>query len=333
MTTEMHGKRVLVTGGAGFIGSHLTRRLVNAGADVAVLTKYESVIDNVRLATLWDRILPIEADLRNQDSLIGLREFGAEIVFHLAAYNHVGGSFRSYTEALECNGNGTANLLNAYQDYERFVYVSSSEVYGSQTVPFIETKTPRPVSPYAIGKYTGELYCQMMMLEMGRPISILRPFNAFGPYQSARAVIAEIILKCLTNSPVKATEGNQTREFNFVENLVDGLLSAATAESAVGQVINIGAAEEISIKNLIEMIKDVTGSSSELEFGGLPPRPTEIRRMRCDNQRAKDILGWEPKIDFRTGLQITVEWFRTFREIYGGPTSPLKRLTPCGPFS
>lgn len=331
MTVDVRGKRVLVTGGAGFIGSHLTRRLVDLGADVAVLTKYESVVDNVRLATLWDRILMIEADLRNLDSLQGLKELKPEIVFHLAAYNHVGGSFRNYTEALECNGNGTANLLNAYQDYERFVYVSSSEVYGAQTVPFIETKIPQPVSPYAIGKYTGELYCRMMMTEMGYPISILRPFNAFGPYQSSRAVIAEIILKCLANNPVRATEGTQTREFNFVENLVDGILSGATTDNAIGEVINIGAAEEISIRNLIETIKEATESSSELQFGALPPRPTEIPRMRCDNQRAKDILGWAPEVDFRVGLEITVDWFRTFREIYGGPDSPLNRLTPGGP--
>ena len=139
---DLGGKKVLVTGGGGFIGSHLTRRLVDLGAEVAVLTKYESIVDNVRLAALWDNILPIEGDLRNLDSLRSLVDFAPEVIFHLAAYNHVGGSFRHYSEALECNGNGTANLLNAYQDYERFVYISSSEVYGAQTVPFIETKNP-----------------------------------------------------------------------------------------------------------------------------------------------------------------------------------------------
>jgi len=274
--------------------------------------------------------VPIEADLRNLDSLIVLRDFKPEVVFHLAAYNHVGGSFRNYSEALECNGNGTANLLNAYQEFQRFVYVSSSEVYGAQTVPFIETQNPQPISPYAIGKYTGELYCRMMAAEMGHPISILRLFNAFGPYQSARAVIAEIILTCLANNPVRATEGTQTREFNFVENLVDGILIGATKDEAVGEVVNIGAAEEISIRKLIETIKEATESSSELQFGALPPRPTEIPRMRCDNKRAQDVLGWTPKVDFRVGLEITVDWFRTFREIYSGPNSPLHRLTPGG---
>ena len=207
---------MLVTGGGGFIGSHLTRRLVDLGAEVAVLTKYESIVDNVRLAALWDDILPIEGDLRNMDSLRNVVDFAPEVIFHLAAYNHVGGSFRHYSEALECNGNGTANLLNAYQEYDRFVYISSSEVYGAQTVPFIETKIPQPVSPYAIGKYTGELYCRMMMAELGRPITVLRPFNAFGPYQSTRAVVAEIIMTCLNNAPVRATLGTN-REFKQSE--------------------------------------------------------------------------------------------------------------------
>lgn len=331
MTQDIGGKRILVTGGGGFIGSHLTHRLVEAGADVAILTKYESVIDNVRLASIWDRIRPIEGDLRNLDSLLGLADFAPQIVFHLAAYNHVGGSFRHYSEALECNGNGTANLLNAYDGYERFVYISSSEVYGAQdSVPFIETMTPQPVSPYAIGKYTGELYCRMAMSEMGRPITVLRPFNAFGPYQSSRAVIAEIIATCLANAPVQATEGTQTREFNFVENLVDGMLLGATTEAALGQIINLGAAEEFSIRNVIETIHDATGSSSELAFGALPARPTEIPRMKCDNTRATEILGWTPRRNFREGLELTIDWFRAYQEIFNGDGSPLTRLSPAG---
>ena len=329
MAKDLGGKKVLVTGGGGFIGSHLTRRLVDLGSEVAVLTKYESIVDNVRLAALWDYILPIEGDLRNIDSLRNVVDFAPEVIFHLAAYNHVGGSFRHYSEALECNGNGTANLLNAYQEYDRFVYISSSEVYGAQTVPFIETKIPKPVSPYAIGKYTGELYCRMMMAELGRPITVLRPFNAFGPYQSTRAVVAEIIMTCLNNAPVRATQGTQTREFNFVSNLVDGMIRGATTDAAIGEIINIGAAEEISIRDLITTIRDATGSSSELQFGALPPRPTEIPRMEGDNQRARDILGWTPELDFRSGLDITIEWFRAFRDVYRDPESPLNQLSPA----
>ena len=160
------------------------------------------------------------------------------------------------------------------------------------------------------------------MAELGQPITVLRPFNAFGPYQSTRAVVAEIIMTCLNNDPVRATEGSQTREFNFVGNLVDGMILGATTDSAVGQIINIGAAEEIAIRDLIITIKEATNSSSELQFGSLPPRPTEITRMKCDNKLAKDILGWTPELDFSSGLDITIEWFRAFREVYGNPESP-----------
>lgn len=324
---EMKNKRVLVTGGAGFIGSHLTRRLVGLGADVAVLTKYDSVIDNARICDQWRRVRVFEADLRNLDSLLAIRSFAPEIVFHLAAYNHVGDSFTHVAEAMEVNGTGTANLFQALGEYERFVYVSTSEVYGSQDrVPFVETMVPRPVSPYSVGKYAGELYARMLMEEMGRPISIVRPFNAFGPYQSVRAVIAEMILTCLDGRPIRSTEGKQTREFNFVENLVDGILLAGQKPEAVGRVINIGAAEEIAICDLIRMIHHKTGSSSELHIGALPNRPTEIWRMRADNTLARDVLGWAPRLSFAEGLDITIAWFKAYREEFDTANKGLQRL-------
>ena len=136
--SSLSGKRVLVTGGSGFIGSHLTRRLVKAGAETGILTKYNSVIDNVRLADVWDDIQPIEADIRNPDSLSQIGAYKPEVVFHLAAYNHVGDSFTHVTEALDCNVRGTANVIEAYDHYDRFIYISSSEVYGKNDVPFAE---------------------------------------------------------------------------------------------------------------------------------------------------------------------------------------------------
>lgn len=321
------GKRVLVTGGAGFIGSHLTRRLVGLGAEVAVLTKYNSIVDNVRIADLWDRVRVIEADLRNLDSLLAIRDFQPQVVFHLAAYNHVGDSFTHVQEAMEVNGKGTANLFQALGEYERFVYISTSEVYGSQDrVPFVETMVPRPVSPYSVGKYAGELYARMLMEEMGKPIAIIRPFNAFGPYQSVRAVIAEMILTCLDGKPIYATEGIQTREFNFVENLVDGMLLAGHHPKAVGQVINLGAAEEIAIRDLIQMVHRETNSSSELHIGALPNRPTEIWRMRADNDKAGALMDWKPRVHFVDGLRVTIDWFKAFREEFTTPNRGLHRL-------
>jgi UDP-glucose 4-epimerase len=320
-------RKVLVTGGSGFIASHLVRRLVHADARVSILTKYNSVIDNTRLAGLWDRITPIEADLRNLDSLSQLRSLRPEIIFHFAAYNHVGDSFLHVNEAIESNARGSANLLEACEDYARFIYISSSEVYGFQdSVPFCETANPFPISPYAIGKYAGELYARMKYHVERNPIVVLRPFNAFGPYQSPRAVIAEIILTCLKGDVVCATEGRQTRDFNFVENLVDGFMLAAERDEAIGEVINIGSGREISIRTLVELIHRLTGSRSELRIGALPYRPTEIWRMVASNEKAARLLGWEPKIGLEKGLEQSIEWYRRFLAEFCNPKSSLCQL-------
>lgn len=324
----LRGRRILVTGGSGFIASHLTRRLVREGAEVGILTKYNSLIDNVRLVDVWDRLTVIEADIRNQDSLRQICNFKPEIIYHLAAYNHVGDSFTHVSEALDCNVKGTANLLESYDDYERFIYISSSEVYGYQTeVPFSEEMCPRPISPYAVGKYGGELYCRMKRERSERRIVILRPFNAYGPYQSPRAVIAEMVLTCLAGKPVRSTEGKQTRDFNYVENLVDGFILAGEREDAVGQIINLGSGMEISIKELIFEIHQQTDGKSELHIGALEYRPTEIWRMVAANSRAKTLLGWTPRVDFKEGLRQTIAWYRDFLNHYANSASPLHRLS------
>ena len=186
----MRNKNILVTGGAGFTGSHLTRRLLKLGANVSVIVKYKSIIDNVRLSSLWDEINIIEADLRNLDSLRQFNKQSYDIIFHLAAYNHVGDSFLHFNESLISNTIATANLLEFAPQFERFVYTSTSEVYGYQEhVPFQEDFTPYPISPYAIGKYAGELFARMKQHQTQKDIVNIRPFNTFGPYQSDRAII------------------------------------------------------------------------------------------------------------------------------------------------
>ena len=312
--SQLKGKKILITGGSGFIASHLTRRLVSLGADVTITTRYNSIIDNVRVVDLWDKINVIEADLRNLDSLAQIKDLKPDIVYHFAAYNHVGDSFIHVNEVMDSNNKGTANLMETYTDYERFIYISTSEVYGYQeSVPFTETMNPLPISPYSIGKYGGELYARMHMEQLKRPIVVLRPFNAFGPYQSPRAVISEMIETCIRGLPVRSTEGKQTRDFNFVANLVDGFILAAEKDEAIGHVINVGSGEEISIRDLITTIHEMTESTSELQLGVLPNRPTEIWRMFADNDRASQLLGWSPKLTFREGISQTIAWYRDFR--------------------
>ncbi|MBI4365611.1 MAG: GDP-mannose 4,6-dehydratase [Deltaproteobacteria bacterium] len=324
---SLQGKRVLVTGGAGFIGSHVCRRLVREGAQVFVTVKYHSVIDNVRLAALWDQVTPVEMDLRNPDSVAQLKTIKPQIIFHLAAYNHVGDSFLHVAEAVNSNCQGTVNLMDGYEDYECFIYTATSEVYGFQEqVPFTETATPFPLSPYALGKYAGELYARLKWKSLHRPVAVLRPFNAFGPYQSPRAIVAELIIKALRGEDVVTTEGKQTRDFNFVENLVDGFVLAATRPEAIGEVINVGSGVEIGIADLVRRIHAIAESRSRLRIGELPYRPGEIWRMCADHRKATALLGWAPAVDLNRGLERTVAWYRRYLAAFADPASPLRQL-------
>lgn len=311
----MNGKRVLVTGGSGFIGSHLVHRLLKDGAEVAVTVRYGSVMKNERLRDCWDNIRIIEADLRNRGALAAIGEFAPEIIFHLAAYNHVGQSFAQVEECFDVNAKGTANLLDTCgSSVERFLYMSTSEVYGHQKeVPFLESMSPQPISPYAITKYAGELYCHMKQRIGGEPsVIILRPFNTFGPYQSAKAVIPELIVNCLRGGTIKTTKGDQTREFNYVSNVVDALVIAAAHNGTIDGPINIAAAEEVSIRDLVHKIAGLTDTKAQLKVGALPYRPTEIWRMYADSTRARTVLGWKPAVSLEEGLKHTIEWFREY---------------------
>lgn len=324
---DFRNKKVLVTGGGGFIPSHVVMRLLKEGANVYVVTKYDSIFDNVRLAPFWYKLNIIEADLRNLDSLRLIARAKPHIIYHMAAYNHVGDSFNHVSETLHCNHIATANLLDAYKDFEKFVYISTSEIYGYQkVVPFHEDMTPLPISPYAVGKYSGELYSRMMHHVYGLPIAIARPFNTFGPYQSPRAVIGEMIIKCLRGQEILATKGKQTREFNYVDNIVDGLMAIGKSEASVGEVINISSGHEISIEDLITMIHRLTSSKATLRLGALPYRPTEIWRMYGDNKKAQALLHWQPKISFEAGIEKTIEWYKKYIMVFENSNSPLLSL-------
>ena len=323
----MNNKKVLITGGAGFIGSHLTKRLLMLDCEVSVLVRYKSINDCVRLSSIWDDIEVMEADLKNIDSLRQFKGKEYDAIFHLAAYNHVGDSFLHVNEALLSNMIGTANLLEYAPEYGRFLYMSTSECYGFQeNVPFQEDNPPDPNSPYAIGKYAGELYSLMKKKQRrDLPIVCVRAFNTFGPYQSERAVIPEITIKCLRGHPIETTEGKQTREFNYVDNIIDGLLSAVEVEPYEG-VINLGSNREISIADLVKTIHEIVQSDSEIRIGAIPYRPAEIWNMCADYEKAKIILNWHPIISLEDGLRKTVEWFKRYLAVFYDGDSMLNQL-------
>jgi nucleoside-diphosphate-sugar epimerase len=218
-------KKVLITGGAGFIGSHLTKRLVDIGAKVTVIVKYNSIIDSPRLLKVWNKINIIEADLRNTDSVSEMKKMNYDVVFHLAAYNHVGDSFKHVFENVNSNLLSTVNLLNHGPKIKKLINMGTSEIYGvQQKLPFDTREKPNPMSPYGVTKYASELFSILKSKHTNLNLICVRPFNTFGPYQSEKAIIPEIILKCLQNKEIKTTEGKQTREFNHVDNIIDGIL-------------------------------------------------------------------------------------------------------------
>lgn len=308
----MREKRVLVTGGSGFIGSHLVKRLLEIGAQVAVTVRYGNLVKNIRLADCWNCIQVIEADLRNRGALQAIRRFDPECVFHLAAYQDVGQSFAQIEECFDVNAKGTANLFDTCEGAPKFVYISTSEVYGVQSsVPLSEDMQPNPGSPYAITKYAAETFCRMKQrISTPGSIVILRPFNAYGPYQSTKAIIPQLILKCLRSEPVETTQGEQTREFNFVTDLVEGMITAAQHPEPLDGPVNLAGGEEIAIRDLVFRIAHFTNSRSPIAIGALPHRPNEIWRMCGDSKRAQSELGWTPRVDLDTGLGITIDWFR-----------------------
>ncbi|MDB9784325.1 GDP-mannose 4,6-dehydratase [Pelagibacteraceae bacterium] len=323
---NLKNKKVLITGGAGFIGSHLTKRLVDIGAKVTVIVKYNSIIDSPRLLKVWNKINIIEADLRNTDSVSEMKKMNYDVVFHLAAYNHVGDSFKHVFENVNSNLLSTVNLLNHGPKIKKLINMGTSEIYGIQKkLPFNTKEKPNPMSPYGVTKYASELFSILKSKHTNLNLICVRPFNTFGPYQSEKAIIPEIILKCLQNKEIKTTEGKQTREFNYVDNIIDGILFLDKKIKHSLQPINIGSNKPIRIRDLVKKIHKYSESSSKLRIGDLKYRPNEIWNMQANNKLITS-KGWKPKISFDNGLKSTINWYKNFYNLYLSKKGKFKNL-------
>ena len=322
----LKNKKILVTGGAGFIGSHLVNRLVKEGAKVSVVVKYNSIIDCPRLVKVWNNINIIEADLRNIDSVGEMKKMTFDLVFHLAAYNHVGDSFKHVLENVNSNLISTINLLNNGPNIKKIIHMGTSEIYGAQSkLPFNIKEKPKPMSPYAVTKFGSELFSVLKAKSSKLNLICVRPFNTFGPFQSEKAIIPEMIIKCLQNKEIKTTGGKQTREFNFIDNIIDGILFLNKKIKNSIDPINIGSNKPISIKQLVKKIHKFTNSKSTLKIGSLKYRPNEIWKMQADN-RFITSKGWKPKVNFDNGLKKTIDWYKKFYKSYLGKNSSFKNL-------
>jgi NAD dependent epimerase/dehydratase len=316
------GKKVLVTGAGGFIGSHLTERLVELGADVSALVRYTSTgtwgwLDR---STVKNQMNVILGDIRDQDAVLKFMD-GVEIVFHLAALIGIPYSYHAPLSYVRTNIEGTVNILQSAMrcNVERVLQTSTSEVYGSaRTVPISEEHPLQGQSPYSATKIGADKIAESFYLAFGLPVVVVRPFNTYGPRQSARAVIPTIVTQALRESAISLGNLEPTRDLNYVADQVEGFIKAAEAPNAVGQVINLGTGQEISIGKLAEMILSMMGKRLPILTDDARQRPegSEVDRLCADNTRAREILGWAPKYTLTEGLSRTIEWLSENHEGY-----------------
>ncbi len=301
--------RVLVTGAGGFIGFHLTRRLLAEGAEVHII-HLESE-ESVRLEQIKGQVHSHVADLRDLEALVRIvRDIRPQKIFHLAAEVNADRSPELLPQMMAVNFQGTVNILSALEKvpYDCFVNTGTCEEYGVNPAPFVETQRERPVSPYSFSKVAATHYCQMLNRTEGWPIITLRPFLTYGPYQTGSMLIPALIRHCLGNDELPMTEGEQTREFNYVSDIVQGYLTASTTEAAVGEVINLGNGIEYKIKNVVEMVIKACGSKTKPQLGTIPYRTGEAMRFYCSARKARDLLDWQSEVSLEEGLANTVEW-------------------------
>lgn len=307
-------KFYLVTGGAGFIGSHITEALVKRGDRVRVL---DNLMTGHRhnLARLADKIEFIEGDIRNYEATRAAME-GIQIVFHEAAIPSVPRSVSEPQLNHDANVNGTFNVLMAARDagVKRVVYAASSSAYGdTEVLPKHEAMLPSPLSPYAAAKLFGEYYCQVFTRVYGLETVALRYFNVFGPRQDPTSPYSGVISKFVTTllkgeTPLIFGDGEQSRDFTYVANVVDANLRAAEAPEASGHVMNLGIGQRITLNHLLAELQKILGTD-------LPPRYEEtragdVRHSLADITRAANLLGYRPLVELAEGLAYTVSWYK-----------------------
>ncbi|HEX8032764.1 MAG TPA: SDR family oxidoreductase [Ktedonobacterales bacterium] len=307
----MTAGRYLVTGGAGFIGSHLAHALVERGGVVRVLDNFATG-QEANLRDLDGRVEIIRGDLRDLQT-VRAAVAGVDVVFHQAALASVPRSIADPVTSLETNVNGTQHVLLAARDagVRRVVYAGSSSVYGDALVlPKREDMCPHPLSPYALQKLTGELLCGVFTRIYRLETVVLRYFNVFGPRQDPASEYAAVIPRFLSTllqrqRPVVFGDGEQTRDFTYVANVVRANLLAADVPDAAGQVINVGCGERISLNEVLRIAGSLLDVSLEPEYR--EPRPGDVRDSLADITRARHLLGYEPSITVRDGLARTLD--------------------------
>jgi nucleoside-diphosphate-sugar epimerase len=308
----------LVTGGAGFIGSHIASALASAGARLRIIddlsTGYRENLEEIK-----GEVDFVHASLADEKSLRKALE-GVELVFHEAAIPSVPRSIENPRQTHIASVESTFSLLLASREKKvrRIVYAASSSAYGDQpTLPKVENMLPEPLSPYAVAKLVGEHYCQVFTRVYGLETISLRYFNVFGPRQDPSSQYSGVISRFISallggERPVIYGDGEQSRDFTYIDNVVDANLKAAETARGIGEVINVANGERITLNQLLEELKVLTGKS-DVVADYREPRAGDVKHSLADISRARSLLGFEPHVDLRTGLQLTIDWWSKSR--------------------
>ncbi|MFX0560596.1 NAD-dependent 4,6-dehydratase LegB [Tepidibacillus infernus] len=325
---NLKGKKILVTGADGFIGSHLVEELVRRENNVKAFVLYNSF-------NSWGWLDQSPIEIRNSIEVFsgdirdpyGVKQAmkDCDIVFHLAALIAIPYSYHSPDTYVDTNIKGTLNILQAARELgiEKVVHTSTSEVYGTaKYVPIDEEHPLQGQSPYSASKIGADQIAISFYKSFNMPVSIIRPFNTYGPRQSARAVIPTIITQIAKGErKIKLGALHPTRDFNYVKDTVQGFISVAKSDESIGEVINIGSSFEISIGDTAHLIAELMGKEIEIETDNIRIRPekSEVERLWANNRKAKELLGWEPHYGgvkgFKKGLKETINWFTNLENL------------------
>ena len=315
---KLKGKKVLVTGAGGFVGSHLVEALLKSDYQVKAFVHYNSRNDWGWLEDLnqndLKNIQVITGDLRDGDA-VRKSVKGQDLVFHLGALIGIPYSYVNPADVVETNVKGTLNILLAGLDYriEKIIHTSTSEVYGTaQYIPIDEAHPINPQSPYAASKASADYLALSFNLSYDLPIAIIRPFNIYGPRQSARSIIPNIIIQAMSGNLVKIGSPYPTRDFTFVSDAVEGFIRLAECDEAGGGVVNLGFGNEVSVKELVKLVSRQIGEKLVIkkEKERIRPKKSEVERLICDSTKAKRLFAWNPKIGIDEGIGETIDWFK-----------------------